>query len=92
MLAWKKYKRKIKYNISESYVKGILNNKFNIKYSRAIQKTNKFHSKSSKLRKSIFVKFIIHALKLGLKIIYRWIKFSAWKLPFKSLEKKSILK
>lgn len=36
----------------------------------ATPKTDKLNSKSSKLRKSIFVKVIIHALKLGLKIIY----------------------
>ena len=60
----KRYKRRTQYNISESYVKGILNNKFNIKYLRTTAKTNKLNSKSSKLRKFIFIKVIIHALKL----------------------------
>lgn len=66
----KKYKRRTKNNISESYVKGILNNKFNIKYLRTTAKTNKLNAKSSKLRKFIFIKVVIHALKLGLKIIF----------------------
>lgn len=66
----KKYTKITKNSISQSYVKGILNNKFNIKYLRTTTKTNKLNSKISKLRTFLFIKVIINTLRLGLNIIY----------------------
>ena len=57
-------------NISKTYVSNILKNKLNIRFLKTTPKTSKLNSNSSKIRGYIFLKIVLNALKLGLKIIY----------------------
>ena len=66
----RKYYKMTGYNISKSYVAGILKNKLNIKFLKTNPKTSILNSISSKIRGFIFLKTVLNALRLNLKIIY----------------------
>lgn len=66
----KKYNKISGSKISKSYAFGILKNKLNLRYLKTVTKTNKLNSNSSKVRSFFFIKAIIRALELNLKIIF----------------------
>jgi transposase len=65
-----KYKKITGEKISKSTIYKIIRNKLNYRYLKTVPKTNKLNTKSSKIRKFIFIKTFIRALSLGLNIIF----------------------
>lgn len=65
-----KYKKIRGINISKSSVYNILKNKLNYKYLRTCPKTNKIKENTSIIRSFIFIKTVIKAISLKMKINY----------------------
>ena len=65
-----KYKKITGENISKSSVYRIMRKKLNFRYLKTVPKTNKLNTKSSIIRKFVFVKTLIRALAIGINIIY----------------------
>lgn len=66
----KKYNKISGSKISKSYAFLVLKNKLNLRYLKTVTKTNILNSNSSKVRSFFFIKAIIRALELNLKIIF----------------------
>lgn len=66
----KKYNKISSSKISKSYAFWIFKNKLNLRYLKTVTKTNILNSNSSKVRSFFFIKAIIRALELNLKIIF----------------------
>ena len=66
----KLYKKKTGYNIGKTSLYYILTKKLKYKYLRTKVKTNRLNDFSSKIRSFIFIKIIIRAIYLKMKIIF----------------------